>query len=237
LHRGLGGGTQLALAVAAGVYQLEGRSPDIVHLAAMVDRGRRSAVGSHGFVHGGLIWEKGRLGDRLAPLAARVPVPEEWRIVLVSPRHARGRAGAGERQAFAALPPVPEATTERLIELAERQILPAAEGADFARFADAVYEYGRLAGQCFAAVQGGPYASAEIAGCVAAIRDRVVSGVGQSSWGPTVFAVVGSASDAAALAQSLADRPPAADLDIQIAAPDNRGALVERVSNSLIPSH
>src|SRR5262245_26743773 len=54
-HRGLGGGTQLALAVAAGVRSLFGLPrASATLLAAMVGRGQRSAVGTHGFLRGGL---------------------------------------------------------------------------------------------------------------------------------------------------------------------------------------
>jgi beta-RFAP synthase len=237
LHRGLGGGTQLALAVAAGVFQMERRSPGIAQLAAAVDRGRRSAVGSYGFTHGGLIWEKGRLPeDKLAPLAARVAVPDAWRVVLISPRHARGRSGAGEQQAFAALPPVPAVTSQRLTTLAEEQILPAARRADLADFGAGVYEYGRVAGECFATVQGGPYATREIAQCVDAIRACGVRGVGQSSWGPTVFAIVATADEAADLSLWLAENPPYEAAEVEITAPDNRGAVIDVKSEAAAPN-
>ncbi len=74
LHHGLGGGTQLALAIAAGVRALVGLPPgDAATLAAAVGRGQRSAVGSYGFVHGGLIWELGRQpNEPLSALGARI---------------------------------------------------------------------------------------------------------------------------------------------------------------------
>src|SRR5262249_26484284 len=87
LHPGLGGGTQLALAVAAGVRMLTGlHAGDAADLARLTGRGLRSAVGSHGFASGGLIWERGRsAGEDLAPLSARVPLPGHWRVVLLMP--------------------------------------------------------------------------------------------------------------------------------------------------------
>ncbi len=87
-HSGLGAGTQLALAIAAGVRQLCQAPPlEIERLVTSVGRGRRSAVGSHGFQLGGLIWEEGRRpGQSLSDLKRRVEVPTDWRIVLVTMR-------------------------------------------------------------------------------------------------------------------------------------------------------
>jgi predicted sugar kinase len=53
-----------------------------------------------------------------------------------------------------------------------------------------VYELNARVGDAFAPAQGGRYASAAVADCVTRLRAAGVRGVGQSSWGPTVFAVV-----------------------------------------------
>src|SRR6185369_9568677 len=55
-HAGLGSGTQLALAVAAALNAFAGLpSQTPTELALSVGRGLRSAVGTYGFVFGGLI--------------------------------------------------------------------------------------------------------------------------------------------------------------------------------------
>jgi beta-RFAP synthase len=230
VHHGLGAGTQLALAVAYGVCYLAGlpEAPGTAQLASMVGRGRRSAVGSYGFRRGGLIWEKGRLpGQRLGALAGRVEVPDAWRILLVAPSADVGRSGESEHDAFAALPPVPPTVSETLVRLAEDRILPAAAAGDLDDFGEAVYEYGRLAGECFAPVQGGPYSSAEIAKCVDSIRALGVRGVGQSSWGPIVFAIVATMRDADSLVKSLKQQATFQTAEIQVARPDNRGVVID----------
>jgi beta-ribofuranosylaminobenzene 5'-phosphate synthase len=228
-HRGLGGGTQLGLAIAAGVRRLLNLpEASAEELAAASGRGQRSAVGAHGFIHGGLIWEKGRpSGKSLGQLAARVSLPEAWRIVLIDPGDPSGLSGKPEVDAFKALPPMPAATTERLEQLAEEAILPAARQGDFAAFGEALYDYGRTAGECFAPVQGGPYASPAIARCVGAIRQLGVPAAGQSSWGPTVFAVTESIEHAKQLCESLANNPATSEYATQITAANNRGAVVE----------
>lgn len=105
-HRGLGGGTQLGLAVAAGVRRLlDQPSGGAEELAQLAGRGRRSAVGAHGFIHGGLLWEAGRLaGQPLGELAERVAVPSGWRVVLVDAGNSGGLSGDREVDAFSRLP-------------------------------------------------------------------------------------------------------------------------------------
>ena len=60
-HQGLGLGTQLSLAVTAGLNAFSGRdyaSP--LELASSSNRGKRSAVGTYGFGAGGFIYEVGK---------------------------------------------------------------------------------------------------------------------------------------------------------------------------------
>jgi beta-ribofuranosylaminobenzene 5'-phosphate synthase len=228
-HRGLGAGTQLACAVAAAVRAVVGLPPaSAEQLARLTGRGRRSAVGCHGFVRGGLIWELGRRQhDLLGQLKERIETPSEWRVALVTPLAVQGLSGQSESIAFDALPTTPETIAHRLAELAEQHVLPAARRADLAAFGEAIYEYGRLAGECFAPVQGGCYASPQIAECVAAIRDLGVPGAGQSSWGPTVFAVTANEDEARRLVDGLASRFPPSRYDLEITAPNNSGAAIE----------
>src|SRR4029079_11549235 len=116
-HAGLGSGTQLALAVGAALNAFAGLpSQTPQELALSVGRGLRSAVGSYGFVYGGLIVEQGKLPEEpISPLDCRLDLPAEWRFVLVRPRQLAGLAGADESAAMAALPAVPPEVTQRLI--------------------------------------------------------------------------------------------------------------------------
>jgi beta-ribofuranosylaminobenzene 5'-phosphate synthase len=227
-HVGLGVGTQLALAVAAGLRRwLELPAMGAEELAASVGRGGRSAVGTHGFQQGGLIVDGGkRAGAGLGQLVRRVAVPEAWRLVLVRVGEERGLAGETEQAAFARLPAVPRDVTDELWRITNEQIVPAVERGDCGGFGEAVYRFGRLAGECFAAVQGGPFASERIAHLVETLREYGVRGVGQSSWGPTVFAITASEEEAQALAGWVASREEARGSAITIARPNNCGAQV-----------
>ncbi len=229
-HCGLGAGTQLALAVARGIREIwQLPTGSAAELAASVDRGKRSAVGSHGFLQGGLIWETGRRSkDSLGTLARRIAVPSHWRVLLLSQPQKSGLYGDREVTAFERLPSVPPQVTDKLQRLAEESILPAAEEADFEIFAEAIHDYGRLAGSCFATVQGGSFASPEIGQLVDRLRKLGIDGVGQSSWGPTVFALAAGEDQAA----EFVDRVQALrrGTTIAVVAPDNLGALVEKIA-------
>ena len=233
-HSGLGSGTQLALSVAKGVDLLLGSgSCSLDQLVSAVGRGQRGSVGSYGFAHGGLIWEKGKLpGEKLAPLCQRVELPEDWRVVLVTIENGQGLSGEIERTAFEQLPPVPTEVTDQLILLAERRIIPAAEDGDFETFSEATYEYGVLAGKCFSAVQGGPFASPAVAALIRKIRASGVKGVGQSSWGPTVFALAPGKTEAESLLDEIDSCDSFGPVQLEIARPDNRGVLVELRTDS-----
>lgn len=227
-HSGLGVGTQLALSVAASLNVWHGKpQPAPAELALSVGRGQRSAIGTYGFAAGGLIVERGKLpGEAISPLECRLPLPAAWRFVLVQPAAAAGLSGSAEQTAFDRLPPVPEEVTSELQAEIDREMLPSVREADFARFSASVYRYGRLAGLCFAAIQGGPYNGPQLSGLVDRIRALGVAGVGQSSWGPTLFALLPGEPQACEFVARLAAEFPKEEIQLTIARPNNCGAQI-----------
>lgn len=228
-HVGLGSGTQLALAVATGLLAFAGEAmPTGIELAGRLGRARRSAVGSYGFDRGGLIVEAGKYADESnSPLVARVELPPEWRFVLILPRGAQGLSGGDEQRAFDSLPPVPEETTNRLCREALLELVPAAQCGDFGRFSESVYRFGKLAGSCFAAAQHGAFASADVERLVKSIRALGIRGVAQSSWGPTVMAVVSTQADAQDLRSALTRKLDGGGYEVLVTRPNHGGATVE----------
>lgn len=226
-HAGLGTGTQLALAVVEAINTFRGgQRLTPFELAALGGRGLRSAIGTYGFVQGGLLAEPGKFDHEvLAPLQFRVELPEAWRFVLVEPASLAGLWGDEERQAFAELPPVTRSTTAALLTEISDEMIPAARAGEFERFSESVYRYGYQAGMLFAARQGGAFASPRIAELVAAMREAGVRGVGQSSWGLTVFAILQSQAAADDFAQQFRTRLAPQDVVI-ITELDPRGAQV-----------
>ena len=80
-HAGLGSGTQLALAIGAGMAKLFDLDVRTVEIAAALDRGARSGLGIGLFDQGGFVVDGGSAGDGVPPpVIARQPFPSEWRI-------------------------------------------------------------------------------------------------------------------------------------------------------------
>ncbi|MCE9605409.1 MAG: beta-RFAP synthase [Planctomycetia bacterium] len=230
-HVGLGSGTQTALAVVAGLRAFAKLPPlDALELGETSGRAKRSSVGLHGFLNGGLIVEAGKLPqEKVAPLLAQTAVPGNWRFVLICPRHKEGLSGETERAAFAALPPVPTAITEELQRIALDQLVPAARHSDFATFAEGLYRFGLAAGQCFKSHQAGVYATEQLARLVERVRGAGVRGVGQSSWGPTLFSLHPSVDAAERFLDDRTLWPDAYEYDFTIARPSPAGADIHTV--------
>ncbi len=228
-HAGLGVGTQLGMAVAAGLAAFRGQPSDnAARLAIQVGRGARSAIGVHGFAHGGLLVEAGKIHEsEIAPLLARVELPDEWRFVLARPADEVGLCGDNERAAFAQLPPIPEATTSQLCRELLLRLLPAAAAGDFRELSESLYRYGRLAGDAFSTQQHGAYASGRLTSLIDELRAWDIHGVGQSSWGPTVFALAADQREAERLVLRLQAWAGDAPWELAIARPANQGAFID----------
>lgn len=193
-HLGLGVGTQLGLGVARLLSALAGfPDPTAIDLAGLTGRGLRSGIGLHGFALGGLIVDGGRRGSEgIPPLLARVEFPDDWSALVVIPRPEPGLHGTGEVRAFADLPPSPDALTDRLCRLVLLGLLPAAIERDLVRFGEALDELQHRIGQGFAPAQGGIFARPDLGTIAAILRSEGLRGVGQSSWGPTLYGFTNS---------------------------------------------
>lgn len=232
-HRGLGTGTQHALALARALAEAYGwQTRSACDLAPLVGRGNRSALGIHGFEQGGFLVDGGRQreGD-IAPLIARMSFPDEWRVVLVVPPWKEGLHGEKEVEAFrwaehsAAEQECSAHRTETLARLLVLGLLPALAERDFGEFSNSLFEFNRVAGEAFAPVQGGSYASSKVAELIAFIRSLDVKGVGQTSWGPTVFALAPDEDRASWLAEQVRERFPMPPRpEVIVTAASNQGA-------------
>ena len=227
-HVGLGSGTQLRLAVGVGLARLFGMSTEAAEVARLLDRGTRSGIGLGAFEQGGLLVDGGRSEtDAVPPIVARLPFPPRWRILLLLDEARHGLHGAAEIQAFARLPPFPEDLAAHLCRLTLMKLLPAVALADPTNAGRALGEIQRAIGDHFAPAQGGRFASASVAEALAWLASEGIEGVGQSSWGPTGFALVEDREAAMRLEAGLKRRcPRVRDLRIVIAKGRNHGAEI-----------
>lgn len=228
-HLGLGTGTQLGLAVAWGLSLAWDRPIVANDLCQQVDRARRSALGFYGFIHGGFLVEAGKSHDaEIGPLVIQQHFPEDWRMVLVIPDGEPGLHGIREAEAIDLLlsQGIPLQQTETMCRLVLLGLLPALKDHDFKCFGEALFDFNGLAGQAFAKFQGGNYASPRIAELIEFIRSQGIPGAGQSSWGPTVFAVVQDESRAKDLAAEIRQAFNFQENEVLVTAACNHGARV-----------
>lgn len=227
-HAGLGSGTQLGLAVAAALARLHGLPAGARSLAMAIERHARSGIGIGAFDQGGLIVDGGRKNQtEPAPVIARMEFPADWRFLLVLDSAHQGLFGPAEQAAFAALPKFSDALAGELCRRLLLQLLPGVVERDFAAVSEGLGDMQRRLGDYFSPAQNGRYTSPGVAAAMEHIVRAGLAGVGQSSWGPTGFALVDSAERAEALVAELkargADR---SGLEFRIVAARNRGAEI-----------
>jgi beta-ribofuranosylaminobenzene 5'-phosphate synthase len=200
-HAGFGSGTQLALAVGRAFSAVFGLALPTAKIARLTGRGQRSGVGIAGFDQGGLLLDGGPRADgEAAPLISRIVLPSAWRVLLVIDARLRGLNGDAEKAALATLAPLPREGAAEICHEVLMRVLPGAAGAEFAPFAAGLTRVQRLLGQHFALAQGGQvFVSAAVGRLIDWVGAHTPAGVGQSSWGPTGFAVLPSADAANAI--------------------------------------
>lgn len=227
-HAGLGSGTQLALAVAAGLRRLHNRPFDVECDALHLGRGVRSGIGTGLFSHGGLVVDGGRGREQtVAPIVCHLPFPDHWRVLIILDPKRRGIHGPDEAKAFAVLPPMRDADAAHICRLVLMKALPAVAEHDLASFGEAIKELQVRLGDYFAPAQGGSrFTSPDVAAVLDTLESACAVGIGQSSWGPTGFAFASSLQEADRLAMIARRNRQGQGLDIRICKGLNHGAEI-----------
>lgn len=207
-HFGLGSGTQLSLSVGMAMNALYQRNLTVNDIAVLTQRGTRSGIGLGTFETGGLIVDGGRASSStVPPVIARAAFPEDWPILLIFDKGHSGVHGAEELTAFQNLPPFPEASAALLCRHVLMQALPAVAEHDLHAFGQAIQTLQAVTGDYFAPAQGGSrYTSEIVARVLKQLQTNGVECFGQSSWGPTGFAVFASQSEAEKQIKLIIDR-------------------------------
>lgn len=231
VHAGFGSGTQLALALGRAFAACHGLEVDTPTLARWLGRGLRSGIGIAGFEAGALLVDGGPSAEGApAPLLARIAWPRDWRVIVVLEPARRGLSGAQERRAIADLPPLPRARAAEICHQVLMRVLPGAAQADFDSFAAGLNVVQQVLGEHFApAQQGSPWTSPAVARLMQWLRaaEGAPAAIGQSSWGPTGFAIVESAARADALVAAAGAAGVVGDtLELQVVAGRNHGATI-----------
>lgn len=236
-HAGFGSGTQLALAIGRAFAQWHRLDVSTPTLAHWLGRGVRSGIGVAGFDQGGLLVDGGPRADGgPAPVLSRIPLPAEWRVVVVQDNAHEGLSGADERHALATLSPLPRALAADICHQVLMRVLPGAADAEFAPFAAGITRIQQVLGEHFAAAQGGAAftspAVGRLIGWIGGAGRALQAGepaaaTGQSSWGPTAFAILPTQAQAEAVVEAArAANVVAPRLSVRIVSGRNTGASV-----------
>ena len=220
-HVGLGSGTQLALSVLEATAQAHGLEARVRERAPAMGRGGRSGVGVATFEDGGFVVDAGHPTNRFTteppaegdwtvpPAVARHDLPDDWRFLVVVPEAEPGRCGENEDASMrAVVERADPAVADEIAGIVTRKLLPAAAEGRLEAFGEAITEIGRKNGTWYTDVQGGVFRPPAGVLVEALEACPVLSGVGQSSWGPVVYGVTNRrhAADArAAAADALED--------------------------------
>ena len=197
-HSGLGSGTQLSLAVAKLITQLNGDEINAHELAKIVGRGGTSGLGVESFENGGFIIDGGHSScDKSSflpssaskasppPIIARYNFPEDWNIILTIPDVERGVSGSKEIDAFQKHCPIKLEEVEKLSHLILMKLMPAVVESDLDAFGSAI---NIIQNTGFKKVEN-KLQNAQIKSIMADLRNSGAAGVGMSSFGPTIYSV------------------------------------------------
>lgn len=187
-HAGLGSTTQLSLSIATAITRAYGLNVEPIELATILGRGKQSAVGTYVFQRGGFIVEGG-WGEktRFPPLLSHYPFPEDWRFLIIVPP----KKGLDETQEIEAFEKMQAPRTDLVNEACFRLLLgmaPAVVERNIKAFGENLTRLQEIVGTMFSQVQGGVFRP-DSALLMQKLEEMGAAGLGQSSWGPTVYAL------------------------------------------------
>jgi len=227
-HQGLGSGTQMALALGAAITGLFGIDTTVEELALATGRGARSGVGLGVFKEGGFILDSGKTGGhRLPTLIFRHDLPEEWQFVLVMDERAKGINGMEEIEAFNSLPDMSSEASAEICQQVLMQMLPSIIEKDCGQFGASVSRIQARIGDYFSAAQGGMFASDNVRRTLEFLLENKATGIGQTSWGPTGFAVFPDKKSAMQAVDNLIGRDM--QVSLRFAGAENNKAQINRL--------
>lgn len=232
-HVGLGSGTQLSIAVAVALAKVLDVKASVPELAVEMGRAKRTSVGTSIFQWGGFVVDGGKnlKTQTYPPLLYRQTFPNEWRFVVAVPNQHQGLSNSEENHAFDKLTVMPSCDAAQICRLIMLKLLPAIAEHDIDNFGDALTKIQVLTGKHFAQAQGGTYSSQAAEECIEFMKKIKTYGVGQSSWGPALYAVVKQEEAKQTLAKVKAYLKEGLGGEAFIAKANNRGATIKTVED------
>jgi len=233
-HVGLGSGTQHALAVLYAVGAVHGVEPTAEDVRSL-GRGVRSGVGVGVFERGGFVVDSGHPAsetrkERSVPeVVSRQQVPSDWMFVVASPDGEKDEGLHGneeDRRMEEVVESADSSVADDVARTVLSEVLPGVAENDISTFGEGVERVGRLNGRWYSETrsQEGEYAGVST-GTVESLREHdAVEGVGQSSWGPTVYGITTEEKT-----EEVATSVGGVTSSVRVVGPDNQGARLTRL--------
>ncbi len=234
-HIGLGSGTQISMSIVE-AFNLEFSLRMSIHEKAKIaGSGGTSGVGVYCFERGGYVLDSGRLFpyeknsigpsekyrfDKLPTLISSFPLPE-WQMFLLIPKINQPIEGETERLLFKKYTPIPEYETDEICKWILKGIMPAIIEQNFDSFC---YSVDRIMNLGFRFREINHYGNL-IINRISALKGLGASGVGMSSFGPTVFGFIDSQEKRYKLFSNVKKIFP--DDDFHFTTPRNEGAKID----------
>ncbi len=222
-HVGFGSTTQLTLGTAYGILKKSGKEISKIEMARDLERGRFSAIGTHGFDKGGFILEGGKSReDEISPLLKRGDLPEDWRFLIICPKETKGYDEKEEKPIMEELT-VEKKYPEKICHNILMGLMPSLETDDIRSFGRHLTKIQNLVGESFSDFQDGKFHPA-INDVVKTLIENTHGG-GQSSWGPTSYGLV-KEDEINEVKEKVLSEIKEEDYRVRIGEPDNEGVKV-----------
>ncbi|MEM1845437.1 MAG: hypothetical protein QW558_01905 [Desulfurococcaceae archaeon] len=240
-HIGLGSTTQLLLAISYGLSKLYGLKYSVRELAVKLGRGYVSGIGISVFEKGGLIIDSGRrldnnilrevetIHDLPLPIA-RYSLPRKWFFILITPRVSKRISDEFEKQFLEKPFKIDDNLQCKLYATLLLELIPSVIRRDIVGFGKALSKIQYITGEYFSKYQYGLFCCRESEEAVNIMLSKGVYGVGQSSWGPTVYGLVDNYSRALKILRETLNELERRGIDVEysfISRPLNRGFRVK----------
>lgn len=195
---GLGYVTTVALAIGMGITKLYGLSMSLEDIATIARRGMLTALGLYAFKYGGFIVEGGfkteALDKSIPPLIFRGEVPDDWRFVVAVPeqplKNIIEMREKYEDNILQNLRRAPPQFSSSLCRIVLMKIIPSFLEKDLRGFIHGLWLLNSMLGEFWSIYQGSRYCCPIVEKGIEIMMNKA-GGACQSSWGPTIYTIVG----------------------------------------------
>ncbi|MEM1898475.1 MAG: hypothetical protein QXD36_05235 [Sulfolobales archaeon] len=203
-HVGLGSRTRILLTTYLALTNYLGVEADVGRVINLLGGRKISGVGIYSFFYGNLVVDSGlNVNDasmHYPKLLYLYEVPGNWYLIIVLPE---GFKGLSEVEEVSIIRNVEAFPKQELLYKEFVRLLTSLSLRDFNIFTNALSRIQELTGEYFSKYQGGVFAHDISEELATVMRSEGVRGIGQSSWGPTIYGFTDSYAKALSVRSSI----------------------------------